>query len=542
MYKKYLFFCLSAILLFSSCEKTPEEVANLLNQALGWFGTDDPNVVPENVALGFGGGDLPSSHDLTSKFPPIGDQGEYGTCVAWAVGYNCKTALEAINRGYTPAQLASSQYQVSPKDLFKRIPTNKKGENCNGTDFTTAFDQLLNSGAATLQNAPYTNLGNCSGSSTATGAEEHKIKNYRRIDYTIDAIREQIANNVPVVFGAKLSDNFMSWRTSNVLSSNSSYNNVGQHAYHALTICAYDDNKGPNGAFKIANTWGKLNWGDNGFAWVDYNFFINEFCFAKNVYIATDDNGNTPPSNTDPPANHNGIDLSAWVFSDYSTSGNDREMEYNVYNIGNLATNTNNPWGIMYFYYNAYNADDYGIIFYDEFNTNVSAGTANCYYDDQQGMDVCDINININSNSSFASTLFGDTEDRLYQSYTMPQLNGSYYLVVYADATFVYDEADEDNNFFYSSGQDPINFVNGIGKTSNGTAINPNEYKFKNNQAMDLSKKSKFRTAVYEKNKNAYSLDEIKKMLLNKRNSGELKQKINNFKKNHQSIKGIYSK
>ena len=44
-------------------------------------------------------GGLPSSVDLTKKFPPIGDQGQYGTCVAWASSYNLKTALNGIEKG-----------------------------------------------------------------------------------------------------------------------------------------------------------------------------------------------------------------------------------------------------------------------------------------------------------------------------------------------------------------------------------------------------------------------------------------------------------
>ena len=36
--------------------------------------------------------------DLSMKFPPIGNQGNYGTCVAWATGYNMKTALDAIDK------------------------------------------------------------------------------------------------------------------------------------------------------------------------------------------------------------------------------------------------------------------------------------------------------------------------------------------------------------------------------------------------------------------------------------------------------------
>jgi hypothetical protein len=66
---------------------------------------------------------------LTKYLPPIGDQGQYGTCVAWATAYNCKTTLESIKYGFTAAQLASPQYQLSPRDLFLNIDDAKKGAN-----------------------------------------------------------------------------------------------------------------------------------------------------------------------------------------------------------------------------------------------------------------------------------------------------------------------------------------------------------------------------------------------------------------------------
>ncbi|NCX94249.1 MAG: hypothetical protein EBX40_06205, partial [Gammaproteobacteria bacterium] len=85
-------------------------------------------------------------------------------------------------------------------------------------------------------------------------------------------IKQYLANNVPIVFGARIYDNFMSWNSSEVLS----YNGGSYQGGHALTIVGYNDAKGPNGAFKIVNSW-NTTWGANGFVWIDYNFFVNEF-------------------------------------------------------------------------------------------------------------------------------------------------------------------------------------------------------------------------------------------------------------------------
>jgi hypothetical protein len=72
----------------------------------GWNGEDNMSEVPASTNFGFGNSsNLPSQVDLVSKFPPIGDQGNYGTCVAWAVAYNTKTAMSGMRRGLTTNQL-----------------------------------------------------------------------------------------------------------------------------------------------------------------------------------------------------------------------------------------------------------------------------------------------------------------------------------------------------------------------------------------------------------------------------------------------------
>ncbi|HOI87619.1 MAG TPA: hypothetical protein PLV51_07135, partial [Lentimicrobium sp.] len=99
--------------------------------------------IPQDIVINENTGGLPTATDLSSKFPPIGDQGKYGTCVTWAVGYNMKTALNGIDNQWTKTQLAQASNQTSPRDLFLAIPSSQKGSNCNGTQFESAMDQLI---------------------------------------------------------------------------------------------------------------------------------------------------------------------------------------------------------------------------------------------------------------------------------------------------------------------------------------------------------------------------------------------------------------
>jgi len=543
------FLSVSLALQFIFCVSCDNEDANNPNEpdnpdpeleyALGWNGQDDLGAIPASTNFSFGNTNLPSSVDLVPKFPPIGDQGQYGTCVSWAVGYNIKTALNGMSNGFSTSQLASPSNQFSPKDLFTAIPDNQKGQNCSGTNFSDALSLLQDRGVATMQTVPYSTLGDCSSSNVqsnwTTEANQNKIQYWRKIEASTQSIKQNLANNIPVILGAKLADNFMSWNSDVVLSSSTSYNNVGQHAYHAMVIAGYDDSKGANGAFKVINSWGDF-WGDNGYVWIDYNYMINEFCTSfdgdKPLFIASDQEGgdNTPPDTTDP--NVSGVDVAPWIFADYSTaqfSGipNERAIDFNIYNIGNQTASPNSDWSIYYIYFNAFDANDYGVIYYDQFNTSIAANTYDCptAYN-------CVFNLSIPSGSSFTQTAWG-LESQV-RSYYMPELSGYYYLVLIADAEDKFDEQDEMNNLFYTT-IDPKYFENGYSSRSsqevNISNDGASQFKFLNSEAPNFQnlKTNSHQTVVTDDFKNAYTQKEILEFIKKETKNGHIDTKINEY-------------
>ncbi len=513
-----LFRLLLFVLLFTTCtSKDPIES----NQQVftGWTGSDNPNTVPTSLNFAFANPTVGSRVDLTPFLAPIGHQGQTGTCVAWACAYYTKTANDAIIYNRNSSQLNSPTYQFSPKYLFYSIPDNKKGSGCNGTEFTYALDVMQQKGSATMATVPFSALGNCSinnvNAAWNTEASQHKIKYYRKIDFNLSSLKQQLTNKNPIIIGIRCTQNFNNWRGQGILNTSGGLTND----YHALTVVGYDDAKN---AFRIANSWG-TGWGDQGYIWVDYNYFFSgSFVHNQNAYIIASEEG-TPNPNPPTPTT-TGVDLATWVFSDFSTSFqtgfiNSRTINFNLYNIGTQAATPSSNWSFYYLYYNAYNANDYGILFQDVFNTSVPVNSFNC----PNGF-TCNFNYSIQPGSSFAQSVFNLPS--LSRGYFVPPLNGAYYLIMVADPGGAFSEQNKQNNIFYTTGQFPKIFQNGY---SNRTRIDSLSFENPVTLSSEKLKISEFNSAVTSKTPNAYTSEEILAFLNYKIKTGEIRKKILEF-------------
>jgi papain like protease len=535
-----LFIFLSFLLVLTNCKKsaTTTTTTTTTKHGTGWTGSDNPSKVPQavNIAGLTGSTTLPSKVDLTPFLPPVGDQGQTETCVAWATAYYAKTASEAIANNYSQNQLSSQSYQLSPLDMFLAIPDNEKGADCKaGTNISYAFDILVANGVATMAAAPWdAPVTNCSQSllqpAWATDAANHKAAYYRTIPASVEGIKEQLAANNPVVIGIQVSDEYQSWTGTGVLSTFNSAPLGG----HAQCIVGYDDSKGSGGAFRIINSW-NTSWGDNGFIWIDYNTLVNKYIDDGNAYYMASSNTNTNVTPTNPPTTTTSpVDIAPWVFSDASSYGNAtddptndptaRKMWLNIYNIGQNSVDPSVDggagWSYYYIYYNAFNANDYGIIFHDEFNTSIAANTYSC-----PNNNACTFNISIPAGSDFAQVAFNTPE--IYRNYFVPNtLNGYYYLVLVADPQNVLNDVNQQNNIFYTTGQLPAAFVNGVTSSYNPGAIHDSSKNTLEVNPTNLHR-SKFNSSVSEINRNAYTPQEILGFVKAKYLSGEIRQKVN---------------
>ena len=230
----------------------------------------------------FGGDELPSSIDMSDKMPPVGNQGLQQSCVAWAIAYALKSYQEKLELG--------QQFIFSPSYIYNQI---NNGMNAP-TYVTDALNVLSEQGVCTLEEMPYNETDWTSKPSQVMkdNAKKFRIDFWRQVNtQDIKEVKAQLAAGYPVIIGAEVTKEFASegfdkkaefvWKGGGTVSGG-----------HCMLLVGYDDSKN---AFKVMNSWGK-EWGDNGFAWIDYKFFPEA---VKYGFVAKDALTPNAPQNPD---------------------------------------------------------------------------------------------------------------------------------------------------------------------------------------------------------------------------------------------------
>ena len=226
---------------------------------------------PRKAKLTRGLDSVPAAASIKQYAPFPGNQGDHGTCTAWASSYCGRTIVEAIKNGWTDRTMITEK-AFSPAFLFRMLkPTD--GECHGGTTIGSAFATLKNTG--TILYSDLSSL--CTPAITPTQLEkatQYKIKDFMRLfdmeassETKINSVKKAIAEKKPVVIGMTCPDSFSY--------SGEVWNPTEQPAPgmggHAMCVVGYDDSK-YGGAFEIQNSWG-LNWANQGYVWIRYQDF-----------------------------------------------------------------------------------------------------------------------------------------------------------------------------------------------------------------------------------------------------------------------------
>lgn len=260
------------------------------------FKYQSKNKKTNNSSLGFSG-TLPKNVSLKSYTPYVKNQGNYGTCVSWAMAYSALSTQYAISMNLTNRNVITS---MAFCPYFMHNNSKEVTDGCSsGNFFDDAGRELTEIGAKKF----YLPLIGC-----ATPNDNKMLtlaKNYRATDVTdlytytdlfstdystymtefmkkepfkLESVKQALASNKVVVFGMYLPPSFQQAMGTSLWEPdyNEKSDPVGtlldakgeMHALHAMSIIGYDDNK-YGGAFEIMNSWG-TPWGDNGYVWIKY--------------------------------------------------------------------------------------------------------------------------------------------------------------------------------------------------------------------------------------------------------------------------------
>ena len=193
--------------------------------------------------------------------PVPGDQGKQPSCGAWAAVYGAGSYYIHLNTGkpYSDSEI------LSPAFVFNQVP--------KGAGGTAAFIDNLNlfqaEGACSLKSMPY----NDNDYSTKPDSAQHyeaaknKIKGWEKIDpHNLLLLKKELYQKKPVIFFIATDEGFnkirypFTWKERR--------GRLGE--IHSMLITGYDDSRN---AFLVMNSWG-TSWGDRGFVWIDYQFFL----------------------------------------------------------------------------------------------------------------------------------------------------------------------------------------------------------------------------------------------------------------------------
>lgn len=216
---------------------------------------------------------LPDKIDYTAQMTPVRNQGDEGTCVAFA----CVVGVKE----YQDSKEFKKYIELSPRYLYSIC---KKYDGIPGQEGTfprVAMKVLFKYGVCLEACWPYRpHQRNYPCSTAGAEAKIYRIKAYARLN-TVLEIKRSLLVNGPFVAGVKV---YSSWFTKKASKTGQIPMPKSQDEYeggHAICIVGYDDKKG---LFKFKNSWG-TGWGDKGYGYLPYDY-IKKYCMDS--WSATD--------------------------------------------------------------------------------------------------------------------------------------------------------------------------------------------------------------------------------------------------------------
>lgn len=248
---------------------------------------------PQKVTLSFRSfRGMPASYSLEKYCPTPGNQGNHGTCVAFANGYGIATLLYAKAHNLTNKEVID-KYIFSPTFLYEQIKKAEDKDCQEGTDPIKALVAMIEKGSALMKTVPY----QCGLPITDIASDEARkyrikdaallfasgIKEYDRTPQErIDLTKKALLEGCPISTGFHLPETFFNIKSDIWTPNPNEVSGNWKHNGHAMAIVGYDDNKA-GGAFRVLNSWG-AKWADNGYVWIRYADYAQWCIMALQVF------------------------------------------------------------------------------------------------------------------------------------------------------------------------------------------------------------------------------------------------------------------
>lgn len=236
---------------------------------------------------------MPSSASLEKYCPTPGDQGQFGTCVAFATAYHLRTILytklqsEIAGIGMPSANPNANIF--SPSFIYEQIKNEDDSKCQDGTNPVDAFALMKKTGVAKLLTQPY----RC-GTTIKKEAIQEGI-NFRIADYQIlytvgetddrlkiNATKKALSEGYPCMLGFVVAQSFYGLKGDVWREQKTDDGPTGKHGRHAMCVVGYDDKK-YGGAFRVMNSWGTA-WADKGYVWIPYADFAKYSLMVIQAY------------------------------------------------------------------------------------------------------------------------------------------------------------------------------------------------------------------------------------------------------------------
>ena len=216
---------------------------------------------------------IPMRVDYSSAMTPVRDQGDEGTCVAFASVVGVKEYEDSLEY--------KKFIGLSPRFLYSLCKKYDGAPEEEGTYPRVAMKILLNYGVCLESFWPYRPHQTDSPKKSAeNNAKIYCIKAYARLAGILEMKRSLVVNG-PFLAGVTV---YESWFDKKVTQSGNipmPKRNDEVAGGHAICIAGFDDAKS---AFKFKNSWGD-GWADHGYGYLPYDY-MKKYC--QDAWSATD--------------------------------------------------------------------------------------------------------------------------------------------------------------------------------------------------------------------------------------------------------------